>query len=481
VITTTVERVQELIIKLKARPNVTAIALLAFWGIASRALGAIRILLVGQLSSQEADIFNAAFVLPDNIIAIFILGSISLAILPHIIELHNDNNSDHSDHTEEERAEATVIANAKETIYLTHVTFYLSVFILLVTVLALVFAAPLLRTLNPKLQTSLIELGQWEEYLTLTRILLLAPMIFALKTIFGTFLNARRKFGVYATDGVITNLGILFGLTILYYSYGIQGAVWGVIIGFSLSTIAFAVDAFHHGLRFNIGSFDGLNNYLQKTIILYTPRLLIIPAIRIAETMVTLTAAEANGEITALKTALDLQGIPLGIVSVAAIVFLPDITGIFLKSGYGKELTDLLKKYLRYGTIFSILGFVGVTAGAPIAFWALAQLGLIRDGSFFDSADNIRLIVICTGVTSLTLVFQTMVELYNRVYVALKNASIPLISSLTGNIAGIALTLILAPRLGAALGTSIAFSINSIIQSVIVVYFLPRVGNRTNK
>jgi peptidoglycan biosynthesis protein MviN/MurJ (putative lipid II flippase) len=442
--------------------------LLTFWSIASRGLGALRILLVGRLTTEEADIFNAAFVLPDNIIAVFILGSITLAILPHIIELHEHDTSNQS-------------TSNKEASYLTYSSLLLSTFIGVMTIISLIFTEQILGFLNSTLRDNLIELGRWDEYLAVTRVLLLAPLIFAVKTIFGSFLNARRKFGIYATDGVITNLGSLFGLTILYYHFGIQGAVWGVIIGFLLSAIAFGFDAFRHGLRFRFERFDGLNTYLWKSIQLYLPRLLIIPSIRIAETMVTVTTSSADGQITVLRTAMDLQGIPYALITVAAVVFLPDISTIFVKSGFSDELRKLLKKYITWGTAFSVLGFLGVTLGSPIIFWFLGLIGFIGEGSFFDSPENIQLIVICTAITSFSLVFQTIVEFYNRVYVALKNTSIPLTSSLVGNIFGIVLTLVLVPTTGAAIATAVGFSINVFIQSIISLVFLQKIGMRIEK
>jgi len=446
--------------------------LLAFWSFASRGLGAIRILLVGRLSPEDADIFNAAFVLPDNIIAVFILGSIGLAFLPHIIELHE---------RESGSGKASDLAKEKEAQYITYTSLILSSFIGITSIIAFIYADNLLRLMNPSLADNLIQIGKWETYISITRVLLFAPLIFAIKTIFGSFLNARRKFAVYATDGVITNLGSLLGLTVLYSYFGLVGAVSGVVIGFVISALAFAVDAFRHGLRWNFGTFEGLGLYLTKTLQLYLPRLLIIPAIRVAETMVTLTAQSADGEITILKTALDLQGIPLALITVAAVVFLPDITAIYVKSGFGSELKQLLKKYIRWGSLFSIAGFIGVTAGSPVIFWILNYIGFVQPGDFFSFSENIRMIVICTGITSITLVFQTMVEFYNRVYVAIKNAGIPLLSSLVGNGAGIVLTVYLAQEMGAALATALGFSVNAILQSIIVVYLLPIAKKQVDK
>lgn len=452
-------------------PTIIAITGLAFWGFASRILGAFRVILVGQMPPIDADLFNASFVLTDNIIAILVVGSITLALLPHIIELEDTD--------QKTLQSSTKLHN--ESIYLTYTSIFLFLAIGGVSLLAIIFTDPLLRYSNQTLYTNLSQLNRWGEYVLLSRVLLFAPLLFTIKTILGSFLNAKKSYGIYALDGVITNIGLIIGLTVLYRFYGSIGAVVGVLIGFGLSAIAFGYEAWTKGLRLRLGTYPKLRTHLIQTLYLYIPRLAIIPALRIAETMITLTATSANGEITALRTALDIQGIPLSLITVSSIVFLPDISKIYVANGYGKEFKSLLHKYIKFGIIVSVVGFFLATIGTPILFFVLQLLGLIPNESVFGNQELIVLISYCTSITSFSLIFQTLNELYSRVYVALKNSSIPLISSLVGSVVSVVSIYFLLPIFSPAIATSISFSVNSFLQATVAMIMFKSAINSLDK
>jgi putative peptidoglycan lipid II flippase len=439
----------------KDKPNLKSIGLLTFWMIASRLLGVVRILLVGDLTTVDAELFNAAFVIADNLIAILIAGSITLSILPQYIELEEDK----------ERK------NNEQFAYLTISSSILSALVVFISTICLIFTPQLIKNLNGSFSDTIISLGRFDEFIALNRILLLLPILFAIKTFFGIFLNARRRFFVYSLDGVLTNLGILIGLTLLYDKYGIYGAMWGVVLGFGVSAISFVIDSFRGGFRFNFQGFPDLKNYLIGTAKLYLPRLFFIPSIRITETLITATVIGISGQITAVKTALDIQGIPLGLVTVIATVFLPDITTTFVKFGKSLELSKLLNKYLKLTSLLAVAIGILVSAFSPILFYSLNRFNLVDDNSFFSDKGNIDLIIICTIICCLSLIFQSIMEILSRLYIAKKKILIPLISSVCGNLTQIISTFVLLRFFPPAIIVVAGFSLNNMVQAIILFVY----------
>ena len=69
--------------------NLQAVLLLVFWTFGSRALGFVRSVLVINMNTIDAEIFNSSFVLSEAITTFFILGSITVAVLPQMVKLEN--------------------------------------------------------------------------------------------------------------------------------------------------------------------------------------------------------------------------------------------------------------------------------------------------------------------------------------------------------------------------------------------------------
>lgn len=65
----------------------------------------------------------------------------------------------------------------------------------------------------------------------LVRILLLQPFFLGISSLFGVVTQYQYRFVLYALSPLIYNIGIIFGLVVLYPSYGIYGLTWGVVIG----------------------------------------------------------------------------------------------------------------------------------------------------------------------------------------------------------------------------------------------------------
>ena len=71
------------------------------------------------------------------------------------------------------------------------------------------------------------------EVISLTRVLLLSPILLGISNIFASITQAFRNFFVYALSPVLYNIGIIIGLLFFYpiQGIGITGLAYGVILG----------------------------------------------------------------------------------------------------------------------------------------------------------------------------------------------------------------------------------------------------------
>ncbi len=93
---------------------------------------------------------------------------------------------------------------------------------------ALAFAAPTLLSL---MYPSLMAGQNADEFVLLTRLLLLQPIILGLSGIATSVTQVKRKFLIFALSPVLYNLGIIGGTLFLYPVYGLSGVGMGVVIG----------------------------------------------------------------------------------------------------------------------------------------------------------------------------------------------------------------------------------------------------------
>lgn len=178
---------------------------------ASGVLGLIRNRLLAATffggREAELDVYFAAFVIPDTLFQLLIIGALSAAFIPVF-----------SHELKKGEQEASELASAA-------ITVITATFLLLV---ALVFIASqdLARLMAPTLtpQHSLL-LSQ------LLRIMLLAQVFFALSGFMTAIIQAHRRFLIPALSPVVYNLGIIAGIVLLSGNLGIFGPAIGVIIG----------------------------------------------------------------------------------------------------------------------------------------------------------------------------------------------------------------------------------------------------------
>ena len=228
-----------------------AALIVGFFSLLSRLVGLIRDrLFASQFGAGDTlDIYYAAFRIPDFIFNLLILGTLSVAFIPVFTELLT---------RDEEKAYK--VANS-----ILNFSFLAMAVICAGLMLA---AEPITKLLVPGFT------GQkFLDTVILTRIFLVSPIIFTISNIFSSILNSQKKFIIANVAPIMYNVGIIFGLLVLYPRFGLKGLGFGVVIGALLHLLVQIPEAIHFGYRWQ-PIVDLRDGHFKKILKLFLPRIL---------------------------------------------------------------------------------------------------------------------------------------------------------------------------------------------------------------
>lgn len=260
---------------------------------ASSLLGLLRnrLLAAHFFSGQEAqlDAYFAAFVLPDTIFQLLILGALSAAFIPVF-----------TDYLRKDKEEAWHVAQASMTLIL--------LVFLVVSGLLFILATPASRILALGFPGRSIQLTA-----TLIRIMLTAQFFFALSSFMTGILQSHQRFLVPALAPVAYNIGIIMGIVFLAPTIGIYGPAVGVVVGAILHFLIQLPLALRLGMRVRL-VFDFAHGGVRRIRRLMPARaatLAVGQAERVVAVMV--TSALSAGTLTIFNFARQLYILPINL------------------------------------------------------------------------------------------------------------------------------------------------------------------------
>ena len=347
--------------------------------------------------SPELDAYYAAFRVPDLIfISIASLASITV-IIPFIVEKMNG---------EKVTDDARKLLNDIFTVF----------FATMVVVATIAFF--LLPNLTSFIAPGFSSVMQ-VKVITLSRIMLLSPILMGLSSLFGTVTQLFRKFFIYSLSPIFYNLGIITGVVFLYPIFGINGLVYGVVLGAFMHFLVQFIASFHCGFT---PKFSGVINFkeIKRIALISFPRTLGLAFNSIALlSIIALASYLPSGSISIFNFAFNLQTVPLNIIGISyAIAAFPTLV-----KSFSYEKKDEFKKHLR------------LTA-RQIIFWSLpvtflfvvlrAQIVRVLLGSGSFSWNDTRLAAAAFAIFSVSILAQGMTALLSRVYYAAGDTKRPL-------------------------------------------------------
>ena len=267
-----------------------AALLLGFFALLAQILAFLRDRLLAHIfgASSELDVYYAAFRVPDFIF-VTVASVVSVSVLvPFIIEKRE---------------------NLKE--FIDNIFSFFALLIFAVSAAAW-FLMPainglLFRGLGPE------ELAL---SITLSRILLLSPLILGVSNLFGSITQAHQRFALYGLAPVLYNAGIIVGILTLSREVGVVGVVWGVVIGALLHAAIQLPFIIKKRLTPGFRRIDWA--VIGQVAALSVPRTLTLSMSSLAFIfLVSYASLMTEGSISVLSFANNLQSVPLSLIGVS--------------------------------------------------------------------------------------------------------------------------------------------------------------------
>jgi len=397
-----VKRVLKLMYK-EIRGLHQAAYILALFAFGSQILALVRDRLLAHSfgAGSELDLYYAAFRIPDLLFALFVSVLSVYVLLPFVTKARADSGT---------KAGGEVLSQ----MFTLFVLFYT-----LVAVLAFIMAPYLVKIIFP----GFVENA--DTLVLLLRILLIQPFLLGVSSLFGVVTQLAQRFILYAISPLIYNVGIIFGITVLYPYMGIKGLVVGVVLGALGHMLVQWPLMRSNELAF--GFVKKLNFKLLKSVLLVAiPRAFTLSIHQVVLLvfigMATLMTA---GSVSIFQFAFNLQSVPLVIIgmsySVAAFPVLANLFAQEKREEFNVHLYTALRHIIFWS--FPIIALVIVLR---------AQIVRVVLGSGeFDWSDT-RLTAGALSLFIIGLVAQSLMLLLIRAFYAGGNTKIPLIIATIG-------------------------------------------------
>jgi putative peptidoglycan lipid II flippase len=413
----------------------------------SAALGAVRqVLFNAQFGvSPEANAYYAAFRLPDTLFSLIAGGALSSAMIPVLLNARQK---------EGEASGWRLISVV--------LTALLSVFALLIVAVEIFTPALVTRVLAPGFDMATSDLT-----VTLTRIMLIQPMILLLGSVATAVLNSRNQFLLTGLSIVSHNISLITSILALklFPDLGIYAPTAGVIGGALLQALILSPglrgDGFGVGLRFELA-----NQRLREVVRLLIPNGLSVSvnyAGFIVDTSFATRAADPAG-LAAIYNAFLLVGLPIALLGQAIGQAAFPRLAAQAEAGNWVEMRRVLLRSLR-----TSIGLALPAIGALLILGRPTIRILFERGEFTSAAGDLTFRVLVAYAIALPAYVAT--EVITRGLISLRDTRTPLFTNSGQLVARILLISILLPGLD-VVAIPAAFAISSTLETLILAAIL---------
>ncbi len=329
----------------------------------SRIMGLVRDKVISWQfgASSEADLYFAAFVVPDFINYLLAGGYVSITLIPLLSKCFEEDNNDAWK-------------------FFSTVFCWSMVAVSILTLIAWIFAYPLAELVAPGFSE-----GQTARLALFLRIILPAQIFFVNGACFSALLFLRKQFFVPALTPLIYNgFIILLGLILplLNIASGMEGFCYGVSIGAAIGAWFLpALAAKQHGLQLTL-SFK--HKYMWRFLIIALPLMLGQSVVMLNEQFLRIFGSLAGeGVVSLLSYARRISQVPVGMIGAAiAVASYP-----FLASLATKKDFNTFAKTLNTAMSSSIALLIPLSAWMIAA--AMPTMGFIFEGGGFSHEDTL--------------------------------------------------------------------------------------------
>jgi len=393
-------------------------------------------------ATHLTDAYNASFLIPDFLFNLFVAGALSVAFIPVF-----------TSYLKQDDKEAEEVAN-------TIITF---------GVLLLGFVGIIIFIIAPFIVPAIFNNTSAEDQsliITMTRILLVSPILFAISNAIGSILITHKNFLAYALSGFLYNIGIIFGIIVLHSQFGIYSAAIGAIIGTLFHLAIRLLNIFAIGYQFK-PTLSLKHKGVKKILRLMVPKTINLVAwqtMLVVYTLVAYTLAE--GSVAAFNYARNLQSFPVSLFGIAFATAIFPFLSDDAHSKATKQFSADFQVTLEKIVFFSI----PATIGMLLLNREVIEI-ILKGGVFDESAVLLTSNVLFFFILSIPI--ESMVHLFARGYYAHKNTFLPMIFSLVGYSINIGFCIISAKIIG-VIALPIAFLIGTTFQLALLALFIAK-------
>jgi len=390
-------------------------------------------------AGSDLDIYNAGFVLPDFLFAVLVSGAIAAAFVPIFTGLDEKDKN-------------------KAIVYTNQVLNWGLLVLGLVSILAVLLLPLFAEFLVPGFNAS-----QLKQYILVTRLMLINPIILVISNCFGSALLSLKKFLWYGLAPVMYNLGIIFGIFVFVPYFGLIGLVLGTILGALLHLFIRLPEMLIYGFRPRLNLV--LSGEIRETIVLMLPKMTQIGMWHVLLWwFIRLASQVREGGVTTYAFARNFQSVPVGLIGMAiALATFSKLSHLAAQNRY-KEFFKIVKK--KALSIF----FITSLAAVGLAVFSQLIIGLLLGGGEFGekavSATAALLTVYCLAVP-----LESLMHLLARAHYALKDTFRP--ASI--HVVAIVLTMLISSLLLAKVGLyaiPISFALGLVFQISLLIFSL---------
>lgn len=381
------------------------------------------------------DIYYAGFRLPDLLLNILILGAISSAFLPIFSERFRKDKED-----------AWRLTNN----------------ILTLAALALVFIAIVLFLLVPFLMPFVapgFSVDALARAVTVTRLLLLSPILFGISSVISATLHYFKRFLLYSLAPVLYNVGIIVGTLFFPTAQPELAPALGAVLGAALHLLIQIPGLRGTGFKFRV-HLRPIHKSIPEIVRLALPRTANLAVNQLQIIALTAIASTAVGAIAVFNLGANLAFVPVGIIGVsfATAAFPP------LARAWASEDRKRFSTTLRQ-TVQEILFF---TLPAAVMFLVLrAHIVRVVLGRGLFSWEDTRLTAAVLGAFAVGVVAFSLLPLLVRAFFAIKDTKTPL------KIASFSVLLTIITALGLSFALAQTGTIHTFIGELFRVEDLP--------
>jgi len=423
-----------------------AAAIVAFGFLGSRVLGVLRTTVIAWQFGRgpEVDAYNAAFRFPDLIFQVLAGATLGSAFIPVFARLYRRESEERAWELASSVLNLITLATAA------------------LCAVAFIFAPWLVPLSVPGLEMQ-------DKAVSLTRLMLLSPLLFSMSGIVTGILNARQRFFLPALAPMLYNLSIIVGAVALAGPWGIDGLATGVVLGAGAHLGVQMPGLVRERMAYRF-ALDWKDAAVREVGRLMGPRVIGLAAAQLNFFIATYFASKmGSGAISSLTYAWTIASLPTALFGMAL------STAVFPRLAEHAADEDMASLTTTVSRALRIILFLTVPAALGLLFLRdAATTVLLQWGAFTPADASVTAAIVafyCLGIVP-----QAAIEIHSRGFYALGDTRTPVAMAVMAVGVNLTLSTILWSRFEQE-GLALALSLSSWLEwALLYRFYLGRTG-----